>query len=380
MGDRSPFPLLMGVLARLGSRKEDNGKGDSPSRQAVAGPETPTAPLDDDETRLLGDLRPGIRVGSYVLERRLACGGTAWVFRAHRLADDKSVALKILRPKLAQRSEFLDIFLREAEALAELNHPNVVSVYGRGVANELHFLVMEYVDGASLEHLLLDEVELNKTQQMHLVREICLGVGYLHANGVVHGDLKPANVLVGIEGSVKLTDFGLARWIWRAGHDVEQVVRCCTPAYAAPELLAGTAMPSPATDIYALGVTFYKVLTGQLPARPELAGPQAFEQTSANVVVSVANGGGPGAPQVGEGDGLNPAVRKPGSESKAGPGVEFDNAAGSISRPEGGALLDKELPEPLQRVLARAMAPDPDDRYPTVGHFRAELEFALQET
>lgn len=328
MGDWSPFPLLMGILSRRAA-------GDaSPASTATSTTEqkdstTPSSPLDEDERQVLEALGEGERIGSYVVESLLARGGTAWVFRGRRLADDAPVALKILRPKLAARSEFLDVFQREAEALFELDHPNIVTVFGRGVARELHFLVMEYVDGSSLEHLLLAGVDLTKTQQLHLVREICAGVSYLHANGVVHGDLKPANVLVGSDGSVKLTDFALARWIWHSRPALQDVVlRCCTPAYAAPELLRECAEPSPSTDIYALGVTFYKLFTGQFPQRGETNGATTT-------------------------------------------GMPHDPAPATQNT--------LPLAEPLNSILERAMAPDPADRYPTVGHLRAALEFALMQ-
>lgn len=286
-----------------------------------ATPETPTTPLDAEEARILSELVPGERLGSYLIEELLARGGMAWVFRGRRLADDAPVALKVLRPKLAAQSEFLDIFLREAETLAELDHPNVVKVWGRGMAKALHFLVMECVPGASLGHLLNEDVALSLAHYRHLVREICAGVSYLHGHGVVHGDLKPANVLVGSEGVVKLTDFGLAQWLWESGRQSETVVRYCTPMYAAPELLSGKGSPSVASDIFALGVTFYRLFAGTFPPRPD-----------------------------------------------------FDGAKADTGQQEPSL---NELPAEIQRILERAMAPDPADRYPTVGHLRAELEFAL---
>lgn len=276
---------------------------------------TPALALDAEELARLRQLEPGTRVGSYIIDRRLACGGTAWVFRATRLADDAPVALKALRPKLADRSEFLEIFRREADGLAELDHPNIVQVYGHYVASGLHLLVMEYLEGASLEHILRCGAPLDLRQRHYLIQEICAGVAYLHSHGIVHGDLKPANILVGATGQVKLTDFGLARWVWHAGPHPQPVVRCCTPAYAAPELLRDETPPSPATDIYALGVTFRKLL-------------RAGEATT-------------------------------------------QDPSSSTSQPS------QPLPDALEHVLQRATANDPAQRYPTVGHLRAELEAAL---
>jgi serine/threonine protein kinase len=360
--------LLTGVLALLDPRKRNGGASNGSTNGSTAGCQTPTAPLDDEEKQILRQLGAGMRLGSYAIDERLACGGMAWVFRARRLADDAPVAIKILRPSLAARSEFLDIFLREAEALTQLDHPNVVTVYGRGVASGLHFLVMECVEGASLEHLLRAGVALDTRQRLHVVREVCSGVSYLHSSGVVHGDLKPANILVGADGAVKLTDFGLARWLWRSGPETSKFVRCFTPAYAAPELLAGTAEPSPGTDIFALGVTFYKLLTGQFPERPEL------EELAAAAIATgdPASDSGSSYAAHDSREGGNGSTTEP-------PSDELQMPAQSVEDPATPAVGKRgELPEHLRRVFARALASNPEDRYPTVGHLRAELELAIE--
>ncbi|MCX7625919.1 MAG: serine/threonine protein kinase [Candidatus Sumerlaeaceae bacterium] len=330
MGDRSPFPGWGGLLGRVGLRVRQQ-RATVAELGDPAAPETPTTPLDAEEASIFSELGPGERLGSYIIEDLLARGGMAWVFRGRRLADDAPVALKVLRPKLAAQSEFLDIFLREAETLAELDHPNIVKVWGRGMARALHFLVMEYVAGASLGHIISDEVALSLAHYKHLVREICAGVSYLHGHGVVHGDLKPANVLVGSEGSVKLTDFGLAQWLWESGRQSEVAVRYCTPMYAAPELLSGEGSPSVASDIFALGVTFLRLFGGTLPPRAPLDPASASVETF------------------------------------------------PIQQDTQGRHAPSGLPPELERILDRAMAPDPADRYPTVGHLRAELEYALSD-
>ncbi len=349
MRERTPFPLLAGVRALLERRRRTGGVDADGSGAALSTTETPCDPLDQEEQLILSELGKGARLGSYVIERLIARGGMAWVFQARRLADDAPVALKVLRPRLAARSEFLDIFQREADGLAELDHPNVVSVFGRGVAQELHFMVMEYIDGASLEHLLLAGVELDVRQRLHLLREVCAGVAYLHSHGIVHGDLKPANVLVGHDGAVKLTDFGLARWLWEsAQNNGFSAARCCTPAYAAPEILRG-GEPTPASDIFALGVTFYKLFTGSFPWRPEL-----LEMGYCHPPVQGE------AESCGEGEPM--AAADPASHNGNG------RHAGSQAAGDWQAL---------QAVLERALAPEPADRYPTVGHLWAAVEFAL---
>jgi serine/threonine protein kinase len=257
--------LLNGVLNLLAGAAKEQAEGKECTGDANA---TPSAPLDSYEQQVLARLGKGERVGSYVIEKLIASGGMAWVFLASRLADDEHVALKILRPQLAEKREFLELFLQEANTLTEFDHPNIVTVYGHGVARELYFLVMEYIPGASLEHI-VRELSLSRTQLLHIVRHLCSAVSYLHKNGVIHGDIKPCNVLVSADGTVKLTDFGLAHWIWRSGLGKSPALRCCTPAYTAPELLSGEASPSPATDIYSLGVTFYKLFTISKMAQEE---------------------------------------------------------------------------------------------------------------
>lgn len=363
LADRTPFPLLNGVLNLLAGATKEQAEGKECTGDANA---TPSAPLDSYEQQVLATLGKGERVGSYVIEKLIASGGMAWVFLASRLADDEHVALKILRPQLAEKREFLELFLQEANTLTEFDHPNIVTVYGHGVARELYFLVMEYIPGASLEHI-VRELSLSRTQLLHIVRHLCSAVSYLHNNGVIHGDIKPCNVLVSADGTVKLTDFGLAHWIWRSGLGKSPALRCCTPAYTAPELLSGEASPSPATDIYSLGVTFYKLFTGTFP-------PQAAEFIE-HPTNHLENGS----------RGVATAVTPSSSDTPASDPQAFgaealgqgEPSAASTYAPTTAADGAPAISPEIDRILARALARDPSERYPTVGHLRAELERVL---
>ncbi len=193
-------------------------------------------------------------------------GGMGVVYRARQRKLERLVALKILPRELAADPAFADRFLREAQALARLQHPNIVSLYDFGEAGGYYFLVMEYADGLNLRQILL-RGDLKPREALAIVPQICEGLQYAHETGVIHRDIKPENVLVDRSGRVKITDFGLAKILDQAGPSVTitgtgQVMG--TPQYMAPEQLANSNVDHRA-DIYSLGVVFYELLTGNLP-------------------------------------------------------------------------------------------------------------------
>ena len=193
-------------------------------------------------------------------------GGMGVVYLARQRKLERLVALKILPRELAADPAFADRFLREAQALARLQHPNIVSLYDFGEAGGYYFLVMEYADGLNLRQILL-RGDLKPREALAIVPQICEGLQYAHETGVIHRDIKPENVLVDRSGRVKITDFGLAKILDQAGPSVTitgtgQVMG--TPQYMAPEQLANSNVDHRA-DIYSLGVVFYELLTGNLP-------------------------------------------------------------------------------------------------------------------
>ena len=204
----------------------------------------------------------GQQLGDYKVQSLLGRGGMGYVFLARHAHLDRDSALKILAPELVARDpDYLDRFVHEGQAMAAMQHPNIVSVYNIERIGEYHCLDMEYVSGRSLQHL-LDDRRLPTERILFLGAEIARGLSEAHSEGILHRDLKPDNVLMTLSGVPKIGDFGLAK---RLNSDSQQhVLPAGTPHYMAPELFQGE-QPSPATDIYALGVCMFQMLAGRVP-------------------------------------------------------------------------------------------------------------------
>jgi tRNA A-37 threonylcarbamoyl transferase component Bud32 len=191
-------------------------------------------------------------------------GGMGAVYKARQPALDRFVALKLVRPRDADPT-FAERFVREAKAMARLNHPHVVAVYESGEAGGLPFLVMEYVDGVTLRDA-MRERKLSPAEALAVVPQICDALEYAHRQGVVHRDVKPENILLGRDGRVKIADFGLAKVTDPAGVSLTGTRQAMgTPHYMAPEQWEKPAEVDHRADIYALGVVLYELLTGELP-------------------------------------------------------------------------------------------------------------------
>ena len=202
--------------------------------------------------------------GRYQILGKLGAGGMAKVLRARDLNLQREVAIKLLREDLIRDVAFQARFLQEARAAANLIHPNIVTVYDFGTEAERNFIVMEYVVGTDLKTLIRRRARLQVDEAIEMMIQISAGVGYAHRAGLVHCDLKPHNVLVAADGRVKITDFGIARALASITPGERSDVVWGSPQYFAPEQASGGA-PSPATDVYALGVMFFEMLTGRLP-------------------------------------------------------------------------------------------------------------------
>lgn len=194
-------------------------------------------------------------------------GGMGAVYRARQSGLDRLVAVKILPPEKTSDPGFAERFVREAKALARLNHPNIVSVYHFGVAGGLHHFVMEYVEGVNLRQL-VRAGHLSPAEALKLIPQICDALQFAHDEGIVHRDIKPENIMVDRKGRVKITDFGLAKLL---GQEVEALRLTGakevmgTPNYMAPEQIEHPQAVDHRADIYSLGVVFYELLTGELP-------------------------------------------------------------------------------------------------------------------
>lgn len=204
----------------------------------------------------------GQQLGDYKIQSLLGRGGMGYVFLARHAHLDRDSALKILAPELVARDpDYLDRFLHEGQAMAAMQHPNIVSVYNIERIGDYHCIDMEYVSGRSLQHLLSDR-RLPTERILFLGVEIARGLSEAHSEGILHRDLKPDNVLMTLSGVPKIGDFGLAKRLVSDSH--LHTLPAGTPHYMAPELFQGD-QPCPATDIYALGVCMFQMLAGRVP-------------------------------------------------------------------------------------------------------------------
>jgi serine/threonine-protein kinase len=204
--------------------------------------------------------------GRYRLVAQQGSGGMAVIYKATDLALGRTVAVKILRPSLTNDPEFLKRFRQEARNVANLSHPNIVTVHDVGQHGNTHYIVMEYIDGEDLKRLIRASAPFTIDRALSIAIKICAGVGYAHRAGLVHADVKPQNVLVTESDQVKVTDFGIAQALTatKPREEERQRVVWGSPHYFSPEQAQGEP-PSPASDVYAIGIVLFEMLTGRLP-------------------------------------------------------------------------------------------------------------------
>jgi serine/threonine protein kinase len=201
--------------------------------------------------------------GRYEIERVLGDGAMAKVLLARDAELGREVALKLLDEELAADPSFRARFAREARVAAGLSHPNIVTVFDVGESDGRPFIVMELVSGRTLEEQLRRDGALSANEVLAIARQVCGGLEHAHANGLVHRDLKPGNLIEREDGTVKIADFGIARPV--EGTELTEAGAIVgTAAYLAPEQ-AEAGVVTPATDLFALGVVLYELLTGRLP-------------------------------------------------------------------------------------------------------------------
>ncbi|MGW8143555.1 MAG: protein kinase domain-containing protein [Anaerolineales bacterium] len=200
----------------------------------------------------------------YKIEETLGKGGMAVVYKARDLTLERNVAIKVLRQKYSKDPAFREHFHQEAKAAANLSHPNIVTIHDFGFDAERLFIIMEYVPGTDLKHLLDNSERFGIQQTLKLMEQACTGVGYAHRAGLVHCDIKPQNLLITPNQRLKVVDFGIARALISIKPDEKADIVWGSPHYFSPEQAAGIA-PSPASDVYSIGVITYEMLTGQLP-------------------------------------------------------------------------------------------------------------------
>jgi serine/threonine-protein kinase len=261
----------------------------------------------------------------YEMLETIGAGGMAVVMKAHDTLLDRLVAIKLLRDQYAANQEFLDRFKREARAAARLSHPNIVLIYDVGQEGDKQFIVMEYVQGQNLKDCLRRQGPLPPRTVAEIGRQIAGALAHAHQRGIIHRDIKPHNILMTPEGQVKVTDFGIARAA-AASSLTETGVVLGSVHYFSPEQARGAAVDS-RSDIYALGVVLYELLTGRLP----------FEGDSPIAI----------------------ALRH----------LDSDAPRPSEVRPD--------VPPELERIVMKAMARDPAERFQTAGELKLALETFL---
>jgi len=202
----------------------------------------------------------------YQLQDPIGRGGMATIYRGRDIRMDRTVAIKVLREVYSTDPKFVTRFQREAKAASALQHPNIVQVYDYGQSDGNYFIVMELIDGTDLRRYLRSRGILATERAIIIAHDIALGLGAAHRRGIVHRDVKPQNVLVGRDGSIKLTDFGIAS-VYKDINDERLTttgMTLGTVQYYAPEQAQGEIV-SPAADVYALGIVIYEMMTGRTP-------------------------------------------------------------------------------------------------------------------
>ena len=219
---------------------------------------------------------PRVYSGRYEATHLVARGGMAQVYRAMDRQLDRPVALKVLFPELSVDRTFVERFRREAQAAANLSHPNIVPVFDWGEDDGAYFIVMEYIDGRPLSAVLRDPQPVPPTQIATIGAGVAAALAFAHRHGVVHRDVKPGNVLITPEGDVKVTDFGIARAVNTEESLTQTGAVMGTAAYFSPEQAEGKGVDS-RSDIYSLGVVLYEMAVGRPPFTGDSPGGRGLE-------------------------------------------------------------------------------------------------------
>ena len=295
-------------------------------------------------------------IGPYRLVREVGRGGMGAVYLAERAdgAFEQTVALKLVKRGM-DTDEILRRFRHERQILASLQHPNIAQLHDGGVAPDGRpYLVMEYVEGTPI-HRFCDAHTLPVDQRLRLFEAVCEAVQYAHQNLVVHRDLKPSNILVTEEGQVKLLDFGIAKLLSDDEVGLTRTgARLLTPQYASPEQMTGDAVTT-ATDVYALGVILYELLTGHRP----------FESRQANT----------SAPAVTEPERPSTAILHPTERQRQDGTTEtITPEAASAARATNPPGLQRRLRGDLDTIILKALRPEPQRRYVSADAFLDDIK------
>ncbi|WP_294754787.1 protein kinase, partial [uncultured Ruminococcus sp.] len=201
--------------------------------------------------------------GRYEITELIGVGGMAEVYKGVDVIDNKTVAIKILKKEYAENEEFLRRFRNESKAIAVLSHPNIVKIYDVGFSEKIQYIVMEYIDGITLKEYIEEEKVLTWKDTVHFVIQILRALQHAHDKGIVHRDIKPQNIMMFTDGTIKVMDFGIAKFAREEGKTAtDQAIG--SVHYISPEQASGSVTDAK-SDIYSVGAMMYEMLTGRKP-------------------------------------------------------------------------------------------------------------------
>jgi serine/threonine protein kinase len=222
--------------------------------------------------RILKAVQPPRKIPGYQLFGRLGAGAMATVYKGRQVSLDRYVAIKILPKKYCHMAKFVKRFYAEGRAAARLNHPNIVAALDVGRQGDIHYFVMEYVEGHTIYEHLVKDGPYQEAEALRIGIQIANALNHAHQAGLIHRDVKPKNILIAREGVAKLADMGLARAVSdREAAEAEAGKACGTPYYISPEQIRGAVNIDYRADIYGFGATLYHMVTGEVPFKgPEV--------------------------------------------------------------------------------------------------------------
>jgi len=260
--------------------------------------------------------------GRYEITELIGVGGMAEVYKGIDVIDNKAVAIKILKKEYAENEEFLRRFRNESKAVAVLSHPNIVKIYDMGFSDKLQYIVMEYIDGITLKEYIEEEKVLTWKDTVHFVIQILRALQHAHDKGIVHRDIKPQNIMMFSDGTIKVMDFGIAKFAREEGKTAtDQAIG--SVHYISPEQASGSVTDAK-SDIYSVGAMMYEMLTGKKP----------FDSDNP-VAIAVMH---------------------------------------MHDIPERPRAINPDIPDGLEEIVLKAMEKAPEDRYQTTADMIADIE------
>src|SRR5512143_3426456 len=275
------------------------------------------------------NLQPGQMLGAYRIINQVGQGGMASVYKAYQPSMDRNVAIKVLPRQLAESKEFAARFQQEARIIAKLEHPHILPVFDYGESDGVAYLVMRYLDAGTLKDRMEAGRPLPLAEIDRIFTQLSDALSYAHSHGVIHRDLKPSNALIDSQGNIFLTDFGIAKLLESASPRLTQTDAIMgTPAYISPEQAQGNPVDQ-RSDIYSLGIILYEMVTGRVPFVADTPLAVLFKHIS---------------------DPLPPP-----------------------------STVKSDIAEPIEQVILKALAKDPQDRFATASDFVAAWKHALEQ-